>query len=173
MVRAQPVQFSHEHHVNGLGLDCRFCHSTVETAAFAGMPPTETCYGCHKLIWADSPELLPVRESARTGAPIAWSRVYDLPDFVYFNHSIHLAKGVGCGSCHGDVARMQLLHQSVSLHMEWCLSCHRDPGPSLRPGDALFDTAPRAPDPVAGASLAAHYQVRDAFTLTNCSTCHR
>ncbi len=108
VVRDQPVPFSHDHHVSGLGIDCRYCHSTVETSAFAGMPATEVCMGCHSQIWKDSPLLAPLRESHRTGKPLAWTRVYDVPDFVYFNHSIHVAKGIACQSCHGPVDRMPL-----------------------------------------------------------------
>src|SRR5947207_9654451 len=115
----QPVPFSHEHHVAGLGLDCRYCHTSVETTAFAGIPPTATCMNCHKTIWNDSPMLEPVRASFRTGEPLRWSRVNDLPDFVYFNHSIHIAKGVGCVSCHGRVDTMPLMRQAASLKMEW------------------------------------------------------
>jgi hypothetical protein len=174
IVRPQPVQFSHQHHVAGLGIDCRYCHTTVETAAFAGMPSTATCYGCHQIIWADSPALLPVRESIRTGEPLRWTRVNDLPDFAYFNHSIHVAKGVGCDICHGPVHRMERMYQAASLRMEWCLSCHRDPTPYLRPREAVFDTAYEAEDQTAeGPRLAAAYHVRGPFELTNCSACHR
>jgi hypothetical protein len=174
VVRPQPVQFSHEHHVAGLGIDCRYCHTTVETAAFAGIPPTSTCHGCHQIIWADSPALEPVRESFRTGVPIRWTRVNDLPDFTYFNHSIHVAKGVGCDACHGPVQRMELMRQATSLKMEWCLSCHRDPAPHLRPREAVFDTDYEAEDQAAeGARLAAAHQIRGSFELTNCSVCHR
>jgi len=174
VVRPQPVQFSHDHHVGGLGIDCRYCHGSVETLAFAGMPPTETCMGCHKLIWADAPELAKVRESFRTGAPLTWTRVNDLPDFVYFNHSIHVAKGVGCDSCHGRVDRMQLMYQSAPLLMEWCLDCHRRPEDFVRPVSEVFH-----PDYVAadqrelGPRLVRENGIRDTFTLTNCSTCHR
>lgn len=174
IVRPQPVQFSHEHHVGGLGIDCRYCHTSVETASFAGIPPTSTCYGCHQIIWADSPELEPVRESFRTGVPLPWTRVNDLPDFTYFNHSIHVAKGVGCAACHGPVHRMQLMYQAASLKMEWCLSCHRDPAPYLQPRETVFDTAYVAADQAEdGPRLAQAYHVRDPFALTNCSTCHR
>ena len=128
MVRDQPVPFSHAHHVGGLGIDCRYCHTTVESSTFANIPPTKTCMNCHSQIWSTSPTLEPVRASFRTGASIQWTRVYDLPDFVYFNHSIHINKGIGCESCHGRVDRMPLTWQAVSLQMEWCLSCHRQPG---------------------------------------------
>jgi hypothetical protein len=138
VVRDQPVPFSHDHHYSGLGIDCRYCHATAETSAFAGMPTTETCMGCHSIIWKDSPLLAPVRESWRTKKPLAWTRVYDLPDFVYFNHSIHVAKGIGCESCHGRVDRMPLMRKAVSLHMEWCLDCHRHPEYQVRDKSELF-----------------------------------
>lgn len=173
IVRPQPVQFSHDHHAGGLGIDCRYCHSTVETSAFAGMPPTATCMGCHQIIWADSPTLAPVRESFRTGVPLQWTRVNDLPDFTYFNHAIHVAKGVGCATCHGEVDRIPLMYQATSLKMQWCLDCHRDPAANLRPRSAVFDMRHPGVDAATGARLAAEYHVRDPFTLTNCSTCHR
>lgn len=138
VVRDQPVPFSHDHHVSGLGIDCRYCHTTVETSAFAGIPATEICMGCHSQIWNDSPLLAPVRESYRTGKPLEWTRVHDLPDFVYFDHSIHVAKGIGCESCHGRVDRMPLMRRAASLQMEWCLDCHRRPEPNVRPQSELF-----------------------------------
>ena len=138
VVRDQPVPFSHDHHTSGLGIDCRYCHATAETAAFAGMPTTETCMGCHSQIWRDSPLLAPVRESWRTGQPLAWTRVYDLPDFVYFNHSIHIAKGIGCESCHGRVDKMPLMRKATTLHMEWCLDCHEHPERNVRERADLF-----------------------------------
>jgi hypothetical protein len=138
VVRDQPVPFSHDHHTSGLGIDCRYCHATVETAAFAGMPTTETCMGCHSQIWKDSPLLAPVRESWRSGEPLAWTRVHDLPDFVYFNHAIHVAKGIGCESCHGRVDKMPLMRKASTLHMEWCLDCHEHPERNVREKDDLF-----------------------------------
>ena len=132
-VREQPVPFSHAHHVGGLGLDCRYCHTTVETSSFANIPPTKTCMNCHSQIWSTSPTLEPVRASFRTGESISWTRVNDLPDFVYFNHSIHINKGVGCETCHGRVDRMPLTWQENSLQMEWCLNCHRHPEKYVRP----------------------------------------
>jgi hypothetical protein len=138
VVRDQPVPFSHDHHVSGLGIDCRYCHASVETSAFAGLPATETCMGCHSQIWKDSPLLEPVRSSFRTGQPLAWTRVHDLPDFAYFNHSIHIAKGIGCESCHGPVDRMPLMRKSGSLLMEWCLDCHRHPEDAVRPKNEVF-----------------------------------
>src|SRR5215468_8251670 len=125
--REQPVPFSHAHHVGGMGLDCRYCHTSVEKSSFAGIPPTKTCMNCHSQIWLSSPTLEPVRASFRTNEPIRWTRVHDLPDFVFFNHSIHVNKGVGCESCHGRVDRMPLTAQHASLQMEWCLECHRHP----------------------------------------------
>ena len=124
--REQPVQFSHKHHAGDDGIDCRYCHTSAETSNNAGIPPTQTCMNCHSQIWADSPYLEPVRESWRTGKPIQWVKVHDLPDYVYFNHSIHVNKGVGCSTCHGRVDQMPLTYQVASLHMEWCLECHRN-----------------------------------------------
>jgi Cytochrome c7 and related cytochrome c len=129
----QPVPFSHQHHVAGLGLDCRYCHTSVENSSFAGIPPTKTCMNCHSQIWTNAPMLEPVRESFRTGNSLNWERVHDLPDFVYFDHSIHINKGVGCESCHGPVDKMPLMYQANSLQMEWCLDCHRAPDKYLRP----------------------------------------
>src|SRR5690349_23567182 len=134
----QPVQFSHAHHVGGEGFDCRYCHTSVENSGFANIPPTKTCMNCHSQIWADSPYLEPVRESWKTGKPIQWTRVYDLPDFVYFNHSIHVNKGVGCSTCHGRVDLMPLTYQFASLNMEWCLECHRNPEKFIRPKKEAF-----------------------------------
>src|SRR2546426_8710696 len=125
VAREQPVQFSHKHHVADDGIDCRYCHTSVETSASAGMPSTSVCMNCHKQIWADSPYLEPVRASLQTGKPIEWLRVHDLPDYVYFNHSIHINKGVGCSTCHGRIDQMPIAYQASTLHMEWCLACHR------------------------------------------------
>src|ERR1043165_2536125 len=137
--REQPVPFSHAHHVGGMGLDCRYCHTSVETSSFAGIPPTKTCMNCHTQIWLSSPTLEPVRASFRTNESIPWTRVHDLPDFVYFDHSIHINKGVGCESCHGPVDRMPLMYQANSLQMEWCLDCHRAPDKFLRPKHVVGD----------------------------------
>src|SRR5262245_47040068 len=139
--REQPVPFSHQHHVAGMGIDCRYCHTSVETSAVAGVPPTKTCMNCHSQIWADSPTLEPVRASFRTDQPIVWNRVHDLPDFVYFDHSAHVNRGVGCTTCHGRVDRMPLVYQESSLLMEWCLACHRQPERFVRPQDKVFDPA--------------------------------
>src|SRR6266849_78469 len=134
----QPVPFSHEHHVGGLGIDCRYCHTTVENSSFANIPPTKTCMNCHSQIWNNSPTLEPVRESYRTNQSIRWIRVHDLPDYVYFNHSIHVAKGVGCTTCHGQVNKMPLMWQENSLQMSWCLDCHRHPERFVRPKSEVF-----------------------------------
>jgi hypothetical protein len=170
--REQPVPFSHEHHVGGLGIDCRYCHTTVEYSSFANIPPTKVCMNCHSQMWAVSPELEPVRESYRTGRSIAWTRVHDLPEFVYFNHSIHISKGVGCSSCHGRVDKMPLMWQAKPLTMEWCLDCHRHPERQVRPRDKVFDMAyTPPPDQIAlGHRLMKQYHIQ---SLTSCSTCHR
>src|SRR6476469_1413060 len=136
--REQPVPFSHQHHVGGIGIDCRYCHTSVEVAPSAGIPPTKTCINCHSQIWITSPYLEPVRASFRDDKPLRWIRVHDLPDFVYFNHSIHIKKGVGCETCHGRVDRMPLILQKNSLQMEWCLNCHRNPAKYVRPREAVF-----------------------------------
>jgi hypothetical protein len=170
--REQPLQFSHQHHAGGMGFDCRYCHTTVETGASAGIPPTKTCMNCHSQIWADSPFLEPVRESFRTGRPLQWLRTHDLPDFVYFNHAVHVKKGVGCATCHGRVDRMPLMWQSASLQMEWCLSCHRNPELYVRPRAAVFqmDYQPPPNQAELGARLVKEYDIQ---RLTSCSVCHR
>src|SRR5437660_2869412 len=141
VTREQPVQLSHKHHVGDDGIDCRYCHTSVEKSAFAGVPPTETCMTCHSQIWTESPLLAPVRESYRTGRPIQWQRVHDLPDFVYFNHSIHIKKGIGCVSCHGRIDEMPITRKHQTLSMRWCLSCHRSPEKNMRPHEKVFDLA--------------------------------
>ena len=172
VAREQPIQFSHERHVAGNGLDCRYCHTSVEDSSFAGIPPTKTCMNCHSQIFSASPYLEPVRQSFRSDRPILWTRVHDLPDFVYFNHSIHVNKGVGCTTCHGQVDRMALMWQEQSLQMEWCLDCHRNPERYVRPRDAVFrvDYAAPADQRELGARLVAEYHIQK---LTSCSTCHR
>src|SRR5579885_1482053 len=135
----QPVPFSHQHHVAALGIDCRYCHTSVENSDFAGIPPTKTCMNCHSQMWTAAPMLEPVRESYRTGKSLVWNRVNDLPDFVYFDHSIHISKGVGCNTCHGAVDRMPLMFNEQSLQMEWCIECHRGPENVLRPRDQVFN----------------------------------
>jgi hypothetical protein len=172
VVRTQPVPFSHKHHVQGLGLDCRYCHTTVEEAAFAGIPSTKTCMTCHAQIWAESPMLEPVRDSYRTGKPLLWTRVHDLPDFSYFDHSIHVKQGIGCETCHGRVDTMPLTWQVHSLQMEWCLECHRDPERFVRPREQVFQMGWEASpsQAVLGQQLAREYHLQK---LTNCSICHR
>src|SRR5215213_6164627 len=141
VARVQPVPFSHQHHAGGLGIDCRYCHTSVETSNFAGIPPTSTCMNCHSQIWTNAEMLEPVRASFRTGKPLIWSRVHRLPDFVHFKHDIHVAKGIGCSSCHGAVDRMNLMYQASPLTMEWCLNCHRAPEKYIRPRDQVFNMA--------------------------------
>ena len=172
VAKSQPVQFSHKHHVTGVGIDCRYCHTSVEETAFAGMPATETCMSCHSQIWADSPMLEPVRESFATNRSLEWVRVHDLPGFVYFNHSIHLRKGIGCATCHGRVDQMPLMWKENTLNMEWCLECHRHPEKYIRPRAEVFNMAYQAPPDQAalGKQLVQEYQVRK---LTDCSICHR
>jgi len=188
VARLQPVPFSHQHHVGGLGIDCRYCHTSVEVSSFAGIPPTRTCMNCHSQIWTGAPLLEPVRESFRTGKSLVWTRVNDLPDFVYFDHSIHINKGVGCNTCHGPVDRMPLMYNYASLQMEWCLDCHRDPAKHLRPRDQVFNmryAAPSSLKPLVmdgkeytdqlslGTDLVKKYGLRSVADITNCSTCHR
>jgi formamidopyrimidine-DNA glycosylase len=169
---AQPVPFSHRHHVSGAGIDCRYCHSTVETSAFAGIPSTDTCMTCHQQIWSDSPTLEPVRESYRTDRSIEWNRVHDLPDYVYFDHSIHIYKGIGCVTCHGHVNEMPLVARKQSLFMEWCLGCHRAPERYVRPREQVFDMdwQPSEDQLTLGGRLVKEYQIQK---LTDCYTCHR
>ncbi len=174
VVRPQPVPFSHKHHVSGLGIDCRYCHTAVEQSAFAGIPSTSTCMNCHSQIWTNSPMLEPVRESYRTGQPLRWTRVHNLAEFAYFNHSIHVNKGVGCATCHGPVDQMPLIAQEESLLMEWCLDCHRNPEQYLRPREAVFNMSWTAPanQSELGLELVRKYNVRTK-QLTDCSVCHR
>src|SRR5437660_12116007 len=184
----QPVPSSHQHHVAGLGLDCRYCHTSVEESSFAGIPPTKTCMNCHAQIWTTAAYLEPVRYSFRTGKSLEWTRVHDLPDFVYFNHSIHVNKGVGCYSCHGAVDQMPLMYAENSLQMEWCLNCHRKPEKFLRPKEKVFDMTYKPPvgehfvevdgkkyfDQVElGTVLREKYHLRSTQDITSCSTCHR
>ncbi|MCA1816426.1 MAG: cytochrome c family protein [Acidobacteria bacterium] len=174
IARRQPVPFSHKHHVSDDGIDCRYCHATVETSAFAGMPSTATCMNCHSQIWSDSPVLEPVRASYRTGEPLRWTRVHNLPGFVYFDHSIHVNKGVGCSTCHGRVDQMPLTYQVASLQMEWCVECHQNPAAYVRPREQVFDMSWRTDrQDEQGAQLVKDYKIKDTHTLTSCSTCHR
>ena len=188
VVKPQPVLFSHQHHVTGLGIDCRYCHTSVEQSSFAGIPPTRTCMNCHSQIWTNAKLLEPVRASYRSGESLQWTRVNQLPDFVYFNHSIHINKGVGCNTCHGPVDQMPMMYQYASLQMEWCLDCHRAPEKYLRPRDQVFNMRYEQPsldlpveldghnytDQLAlGSALVAKYKLRSVSDITSCSTCHR
>jgi hypothetical protein len=170
--RPQPVPFSHKHHVGELGLDCRYCHTSVEISSSAGMPPTQTCMTCHSQIWTGAAILEPVRASYRDSTPISWTRVNALPDFVYFNHSIHVAKGVGCTTCHGPIAEMNITWREQSLYMRWCLECHNAPEKYLRPRSEVFNAfyEPPSDQEALGNRLMKEYKVQK---LTNCTTCHR
>lgn len=170
----QPVPFSHKHHVEGLGLDCRYCHTTVENSSFAGIPPTKTCMTCHSQVWTNAAILAPIRDSFKNNTSIAWTRVNDLPDFVYFDHSIHVAKGIGCTTCHGPVGEMPLTWKGESLKMSWCLNCHRHPQNYIRPEDQVFnaDYQPPANQAELGKQLVQQYDIKLQL-LTSCSTCHR
>lgn len=171
----QPVPFSHQHHVGGLGLDCRYCHTSADKSPFAGVPETKTCMSCHSQIWTNAPMLEPVRESWRSGRPIAWNRVHALPDYVYFNHAPHVSKGVGCATCHGRVDEMPLMRQAQPLTMQWCLECHREPEKYLRPREEVWSMTYSAPaDQLAvGRELKERYEVRPRAAMESCSTCHR
>jgi hypothetical protein len=170
--RTQPIQFSHERHVGGNGIDCRYCHTSVEVSSFAGIPPTKTCMNCHSQIFKDQPFLEPVRASFRDDRSIEWVRVHDLPDFVYFNHSIHVNKGIGCATCHGRVDLMPQTWQVQTLEMQWCLDCHRNPERYVRPRDKVFSMTytPPADQLALGRRLVTEYKIQK---LTSCSTCHR
>lgn len=174
VTHSQPVPFSHQHHVGALGLDCRYCHTGAEEAAFAGMPPTSTCMTCHSQLWTNAAMLAPVRDSLAEDKPLRWNRVYRLPDYVFFNHGVHVKNGVGCSTCHGDMTKQPLTRKNAPLTMGWCLDCHREPGPHLRPEDEIFD--PSVPDPHNSPDRAAqmlrHYVINTA-NMTDCSTCHR
>jgi hypothetical protein len=172
VARDQPVPFSHKHHVGELGVDCRYCHTSVEDSSFAGLPPTSTCMTCHSQIWTNSPMLEPVRSSYRTDRSIEWIRVNAVPDFVYFNHSIHVSKGIGCTTCHGPIGDMPLTWRANTMQMEWCLGCHREPELQVRPKQAVFDAGykPPANQLEMGRKLVKEYKIQ---SLTNCTTCHR
>ena len=171
----QPVPYSHAMHVGQLGMDCRYCHTTVEKAGFAAIPPTQTCINCHDAIKPTSPKLLKVQESRATGQPIEWVKVHNLPDYVYFNHSAHVNKGVGCVECHGRVDRMDVVYQAEPLSMGWCLDCHRNPGPQLRPLNKIteMDWTPEKDRETLGRELVQEYNIRGGQTLQDCSLCHR
>jgi hypothetical protein len=168
----QPVEFDHRHHVADDGIDCRYCHDTVETAASAGFPTAERCMSCHAQIWNKSPLLEPVRRAYFENRPLVWKRVHQLPGFVYFNHSIHVAKGIGCVTCHGRVDQMAAVEQVSGLNMRWCLRCHREPEQHLRPQEEITSMTWQPPAGAANPAqeLADRYQLH---TRTSCSTCHR
>jgi len=170
--QVQPVPFSHRHHVSQLGIDCRYCHTSVETSSFAGLPSTQTCMTCHSQIWTNAPILAPVRESYETGQSIAWTRVNALPQFVYFDHSIHIDKGIGCTTCHGDVGDMAITWRATTLQMAWCLDCHRHPEEYVRPRNQVFNVNYKPPkDQIRlGRKFVREYKIN---SLTSCETCHR
>jgi hypothetical protein len=172
VARDQPIQFSHERHVAGNGIDCRYCHTSVESSSFAGLPPTETCMTCHSQIWKNSPMLEPVRQSFREDRSIEWVRVNALPQFVYFDHSIHVAKGIGCTTCHGPIGAMPLTWAQNSMKMDWCLDCHRHPENNVRPKEQVFSISyqPPANQVELGKRLMKDYKI---YSLTDCWTCHR
>ena len=166
----QPVPFSHKHHVTGLALQCQYCHTSVEKSSYAGIPPTKTCINCHAQIWTNASMLEPVRASYSSNTPIVWSRVHRLPDFVHFNHSIHINKGIGCASCHGRIDKMPLTYQASPLTMEWCINCHRAPEKNVRPRSEVFNMAYVAKNQEEiGPQLVKQYNIQK---LTGCSTCH-
>lgn len=173
--KQQPVQFSHKHHVGDDGIDCRYCHTSVETSASAGVPPTQTCMNCHNQLYLDQEYLEPIRASYRDNKPIKWEKVHDLPDYAYFNHSIHVAKGVGCSTCHGQIDEMPAVYQENTLQMEWCLACHRNPENFIRPKSEIYNMQWEDSDLTAEEriKLKADYKIRSRELMTSCSTCHR
>jgi hypothetical protein len=174
--KQQPVQFSHKHHVGDDGIDCRYCHTSVETAASAGIPPTQTCMNCHNQLYSDQDYLEPIRASYRDNKPIEWQRVHDLPGYAYFNHSIHVAKGVGCATCHGQIDNMPAVYQENTLQMEWCLACHKNPAPNIRPKDEIYNISWDKSEITADQQKEVDAKIktlRSRELLTSCSTCHR
>jgi menaquinone reductase, multiheme cytochrome c subunit len=174
----QPVPYSHALHAGQLGIDCRYCHTAVDKADHANIPPTQTCMNCHTNIRTESKALQPVRDSWATNQPIEWVRVHDLPDYAYFNHSAHINKGVGCVSCHGRIDQMEVVYQAKKLSMGWCLECHREPEKFLRPKDQVTNMSyvPEGGEQnqvSVGLRLKAEYGIRDQAYMTSCSTCHR
>jgi menaquinone reductase, multiheme cytochrome c subunit len=185
----QPVPYSHALHAGKLGMDCRVCHSTVEKAAFAAIPPTQVCMGCHSTVWKDSPRLAPIRESFATGKPVLWNKVHDLPDYAYFNHSAHVSKGVSCVKCHGRIDQMDVVQQVTPLSMGWCLECHRDPAKNLWPVEhvthlgwsPLYDDEVKAKgikdedeaQRLVGEREMKRHGIRESAYMTSCYTCHR
>lgn len=174
VVIEQPVPFSHKHHVGELGLDCRYCHDSVEKSSYAAVPPTHTCMTCHSQLYTNTALLAPVRESLAEGKPIRWHKVHRLPDYVYFDHSVHVKHGVGCTTCHGEVETMPLMQQAAPLTMGWCISCHRDPAPQLRPASQIFSTGwkPAKDQAAKGRKLMDELHI-DPSHLTDCAVCHR
>jgi hypothetical protein len=168
----QPLQFDHRHHTRDEGIDCRYCHNTVDRSPHASIPPTQLCLNCHAQVWNKSPLLEPIRKSFFENKPMEWRRVYRVPDFVYFNHSIHVNKGVGCVSCHGRVDQMAAVEKATPLTMGWCLDCHRNPEKNLRPTEEITNMTwqPEGDPEVAGRLLAQQY---DVHTRISCTTCHR
>lgn len=171
----QPLPFSHALHAGELGMDCRYCHNTVEDSAHASVPPTQTCMNCHTNIRGQSEKLIPIRESFGTGMPVEWVRVHDLPDFVYFNHAAHVNRGVGCVSCHGRIDKMEIVHQDQPLTMGWCLDCHRNPEPHLRPVEEVttMDYVPDENQASLGQRIKEDFHIRNRNEMTDCSLCHR
>ena len=168
----QPVQFDHRHHTKDEGIDCRYCHNTVDRSPAAGIPQTQLCLNCHSQVWNKSPILEPIRQSFINNTPIKWNRVYQVPEFVYFNHSIHVNKGVGCISCHGKVGEMAAIEKATPLTMSWCLECHRRPEANLRPVEEITNQnwKPDGDPEEVGRLLAVKNNVH---TRTSCTTCHR
>ncbi len=171
----QPVPFSHKHHVTDDGIDCRFCHTTVETSSYAGIPSTHTCMTCHSKIWVNSPMLEPVRESYISDTSIDWVQVNKLPDFVYFDHSIHVAKGIGCTTCHGPIGEMPIMYRQNTLYMRWCINCHKHPWRYIRPKQDVFSATYKPPSDqdAMGRRLVAEYHIKPPLVITSCYTCHR
>lgn len=181
----QPIPFSHKHHVAQLGIDCKYCHTSVDQSASAGFPPAKTCMNCHQQMWQSADLLAPLRDAYSKDKPITWNKVHNVPHYTYFNHSIHVGKGIGCVSCHGQIDQMNLVFQSKTLLMEWCLDCHRNPEKNLRPKEEVTnmtfkaenvinpDTGKPYDQTTLGKHLKEKHQVRDQFVLTNCSMCHR
>ena len=169
----QPIAFSHKHHAGDDGIDCRYCHTTVETSAYAGLPSTHVCLSCHSQLYVDALPLQPLHQSAATGKPIEWQRVHMLPDFVYFNHSVHVNKGVGCIECHGRVDQMPITWQVERLNMQWCLGCHRNPAPHLRPQSQVFSMDRSALTGAEADALTRLMRLEQERRRTDCSTCHR
>jgi len=173
--REQPVPFSHKHHVKDDGIDCRYCHTSVEKSSFAGIPSTHICMSCHSRLWAKSPILEPVRLSYQTDKSLEWTRVNAVPDFAYFDHSIHIHKGVGCTTCHGPIGEMPLTWRANTLYMRWCIDCHKHPERFVRRREDVFkaDYQPPQDQLALGRRLVKEYKIKDATQLTDCYTCHR